>query len=60
MEQEEECRRLTLEALDDVDAGRVIDHQTVQEWAESLGTEKLKTVTAVMKLEWTSKFNPKS
>jgi hypothetical protein len=26
-EQEEERRRLTLEALDDVDAGRVIDHQ---------------------------------
>ena len=24
----------------DVDAGRVIDHQAVQAWADSLGTEK--------------------
>ncbi|TPK95271.1 ribbon-helix-helix protein, CopG family [Mesorhizobium sp. B2-4-12] len=37
---EEERQRLTLEALADVDAGRVIDHQAVQAWAESLGTEK--------------------
>jgi len=37
IEQEEERRRLTLEALADVDAGRVIDHQAVQAWAESLG-----------------------
>ncbi|MFC3322689.1 CopG family ribbon-helix-helix protein [Mesorhizobium sp. M7A.F.Ca.MR.362.00.0.0] len=37
---EEERRRLTLEALADVDAGRVIDHQAVQAWADSLGTEK--------------------
>ena len=37
---EEERRRLTLEALADVDAGRLIDHQAVQAWAESLGTEK--------------------
>lgn len=36
VEQEEERRRLTLEALDDVDAGRVIDHQAVQAWADSL------------------------
>ena len=34
--QEEERRRLTLEALADVDAGRVIDHQAVQAWADSL------------------------
>ena len=40
VDQEEERRRLTLEALEDVDAGRVIDHQAVQAWAESLGTEK--------------------
>lgn len=39
VEQEEERRRLTLEALDDVDAGRVIDHQGVQAWADSLGGE---------------------
>lgn len=29
-------RRMTYEALADVDAGRVIDHQAVQAWAESL------------------------
>lgn len=37
--QEEERRRLTLEALADVDAGRIIDHQAVQAWAASLGTD---------------------
>jgi predicted transcriptional regulator len=40
IEQEEERRRLTLEAMADVDAGSVIDHQAVQAWAESLDTEK--------------------
>ncbi len=40
IEQEEERSRLTLEALADVDAGRVIDHQAVQAWAESLETDK--------------------
>lgn len=37
--QEEERDRLTLEALADVDAGQVIDHQAVQVWADSLGTD---------------------
>ena len=37
--QEEERRRLTLEALADVDAGYVIDQQAVQAWANSLTTE---------------------
>lgn len=37
---EEERDRLTLEALADVDAGRVIDHQAVQAWADSLGTDQ--------------------
>jgi predicted transcriptional regulator len=37
--QEEERSRLTREALADVDAGRVIDHQAVQVWAESLSTD---------------------
>lgn len=37
--QEDERSRLTLEALADVDAGRVIDQQAVQDWAESLSTE---------------------
>lgn len=38
--QEEERDRLTQEALADVDASRVIDHQAVQAWAESLGTDE--------------------
>ncbi|HEY2660904.1 MAG TPA: ribbon-helix-helix domain-containing protein [Caulobacteraceae bacterium] len=38
VDQEEERRRLTLEAIEDVDAGRVIDHQAVQAWAASLST----------------------
>ena len=39
LEQEDERERLTREALADVDAGRVIDHQAVLAWADSLGTE---------------------
>lgn len=39
VDQEEERRQLTLEALADVDAGRVIDHQAVQAWADSLDKE---------------------
>lgn len=39
--QEEERDRLTQEALAEVDAGRVIDHQTVQAWANSLSTDQL-------------------
>ncbi len=37
--QEEERRRLTLEALTDVDAGDVIDHLCVRAWADSLSSE---------------------
>ncbi|MBK5914979.1 CopG family ribbon-helix-helix protein [Rhodocyclus purpureus] len=40
VDQEEERSRLTREGLADVDAGRVIDHQAVQAWADSLGTDK--------------------
>ncbi|MBB4506726.1 CopG family ribbon-helix-helix protein [Rhizobium johnstonii] len=36
IDQEEERRRLTLEALADVDDGNVVDHQSVQAWADSL------------------------
>jgi predicted transcriptional regulator len=39
VEQQEECRRLTLEALADVDTGCVMDHQAVQTWADSLDTD---------------------
>ncbi|MCA2023914.1 CopG family ribbon-helix-helix protein, partial [Escherichia coli] len=37
--QEEERNRLTLEALDDVISGQIIDHQAVQAWADSLSTD---------------------
>jgi predicted transcriptional regulator len=39
VDQEEERHKMTLEALSDVDAGRVIDHRSVQAWADSLGTD---------------------
>ncbi|MCD6009523.1 CopG family ribbon-helix-helix protein [Halomonas sp. IOP_31] len=39
LDQEEERSRLTREALADVDAGRVIDHQAVQAWADSLSAD---------------------
>ena len=41
LDQEEERSRLTREALADVDAGRVIDHQAVQAWADSLVGDKV-------------------
>ena len=37
--QEEERYKITLEALDDVDNGRVISHQDVKAWANSLSTD---------------------
>lgn len=37
--QEEERRRLTLEALADVDAGLFVDHQAVQDWAACLASD---------------------
>jgi predicted transcriptional regulator len=40
VDQEEERRRMTLDAMADVEAGQVIDHQSVQAWADSLGTDK--------------------
>ncbi|KJS34409.1 MAG: CopG family transcriptional regulator [Rhodospirillaceae bacterium BRH_c57] len=46
LDQEEERERLTREALADVDAGRVIDHQAVQAWADSLSTDSLSTDTS--------------
>ena len=38
VDQEEERHRMTLEALGDVDAGRIIDHQAIVAWADSLST----------------------
>ncbi len=40
IEQEEERTRMTRDALADVDAGQVIDHQTVQAWADSLSSDE--------------------
>jgi len=40
IDQEEERNRLTREALADVDAGRLVDHQAVQAWADSLDTDQ--------------------
>ncbi len=39
IDQQEERNQLTREALTDVDAGLVIDHQAVQAWASSLSTD---------------------
>ena len=39
IDQEEERYRLTLAAMADVENNNVIDHQSVQAWAESLSTE---------------------
>jgi predicted transcriptional regulator len=39
IDQEEERHRLTLEALADVDAGRLIDQQSIQAWADSLSSD---------------------
>ena len=39
VDQEEERCRLTREAMSDVQAGRVIEHEAVQAWADSLGTD---------------------
>lgn len=41
IDQEEERSRLTREALAEVDAGHVIDHQAVQAWAESLNVSPI-------------------
>lgn len=40
VEKEEEHRRLTLEALADVDEGATIDHKLVQAWADSLDSDQ--------------------
>lgn len=36
IDQEELRRRMTLDAMTDVDAGHVIDHQSVQAWADCM------------------------
>lgn len=37
---EEKIHQMTLEGLDDVDAGRVVDHSAMQAWVESLATDQ--------------------
>ena len=39
IDQEEERSRLTREALAEVDTGRILDHQAVQAWADSLSAD---------------------
>jgi predicted transcriptional regulator len=39
---EEERHRMTLEALADVDAGHVVDHGEIEEWASALKAPKKK------------------
>ena len=39
LDQEEERSRLTREAMAEVEAGHVIDHQSVQAWADSLDSD---------------------
>jgi len=39
VEQEEERHRLTLEAMTDVDEDNVIDHESLQKWADSLSSD---------------------
>ena len=40
IEQEDDRTRLSREALADVDAGQVIDHQAVQAWTDSLSGDE--------------------
>lgn len=40
VDQEEERRRMTIDAMADVQSGQVIDHQSVQAWADSLSSDK--------------------
>lgn len=40
VDQEEERRQMTLDAMADIEAGQVIDHQAVQAWADSLSADK--------------------
>ena len=42
--QEEERDRLTREGLADVDEGRVVDHDAVQAWADSLDTDEPRSI----------------
>jgi predicted transcriptional regulator len=40
IETEEERHRLTLEAMEEVSQGRVVDHSVVKAWADGLSSDK--------------------
>ena len=40
VEQEEERHRMTLEGLEDIKTGAVVDHRSVLAWADRLGTDQ--------------------
>jgi len=40
VDREDHRRQLTIEALEDVDAGRLVDQQSVEAWADSLATDQ--------------------
>lgn len=44
VQQEERMHEQTLDALADVEAGFVVDHEEVRAWAESLGTDGPRSV----------------
>ncbi len=44
IDQEEEKHKLTLEALTDVDNNNIVEHQSMLDWAQSLNTDKPKSV----------------
>jgi len=47
VDQEEERHQLTLQALADVDTGRVIDAAAIQAWANSLSTDTPQSLPTV-------------
>jgi predicted transcriptional regulator len=51
VDQEEERSRLTREAMADVDAKRLIDHEAVLAWSRSLSTERPLSAPQVLSLK---------
>lgn len=47
IERESKRHRLTQQALNSAEAGRLIDHQQVEEWLDSFGSSEPKPVPAV-------------
>lgn len=52
---EEHRRQLTLDALADVDSGRVVDHSVVHAWAMGLESDSQLAEASLMRLQWTGK-----